>query len=213
MKNSLPLLGGFVNWNNNAHGTGLGVQTAVAFNTADLAIQRTGTQYSEAGKGTTSSNGQAFQVKATYNQPIAENTSITPYAGIRYTQLTTNGYTETGAVYPLTYNSVNQNATDAVAGLTLGHNFTNRLAGFVSAGVIQNLSYSAGTVSGTSDIINLNKFSSQLPGQGYTTPTVGFGASYALSKNEYLGLSAGWQEKSLINVNVTTGTITYTVGF
>jgi hypothetical protein len=213
MKNTQPLLGGFINWNNNDDGTGLGVQTSVAMNTADLSIQRTGTQYSEAGKGTTSSNGQAFQVKATYNQPLTDSTSITPYAGLRYTQLTTNGYTETGAVYPLTYNSIDQNATDAIAGVTLGHNFTNRLAGFVSAGVVQNLSYSAGTVSGTSDIINLSKFNSQMPGQGYTSPTVGFGASYALSKNEYLGLSAGWQERSMLNVNVTSGTITYTVGF
>lgn len=213
MKNTQPLLGGFVNWNNNDDGTGLGVQTSLAMNTADLSIQRTGTQYSEAGKGTTSSNGQAFQVKATYNQPLTDSTSITPYAGLRYTQLTTNGYTETGAVYPLTYNSINQNATDAIAGVTLGHNFTDRLAGFVSAGVVQNLSYSAGAVSGTSDIINLSKFNSQMPGQGYTSPTVGFGASYALSKNEYLGLSAGWQERSMLNVNVTSGTITYTVGF
>jgi hypothetical protein len=213
MKNTQPLLGGFVNWNNNADGTGLGVQTSLAMNTANLSIQRVGTQYSEAGKGTTSSNGQAFQVKTTYNQPLTESTSITPYAGLRYTQLTTNGYTETGAVYPLTYNSINQNATDAIAGVTLGHNFTNRLAGFVSAGVVQNLSYSAGTISGTSDIINLNKFNSQMSGQGYTSPTVGFGASYALSKNEYLGLSVGWQERSMLNVNVKSGTITYTVGF
>ena len=212
-KNNQPLVGGFVNWNNNADGTGLGVQTSAAANNATLNITRNGTAYSETATGTTTSNGFAYQVKTTYNQPISNDTSITPYLGLRYTQLSTNGYTETGAVYPLTYNSVSQNTTDVIAGATLGHNFTDRFAGYVSAGVVQNISYNSGNLSGSSEIVRLNTFSTPLAGSQYTAPTVGVGASYALSKTEFIGLSAGWQEKSMLNTNIKSVTATYTVGF
>ena len=207
-----PALGGFANWNEDARGYGWGVQTSAAVSTGNIDISRTGSQYSEATTGKTTASGQALQVKTTYAMPVTTRDTITPYAGIRYTSITSNGYTEQGAVYPITYGSTTQSATDALAGISLSHNF-GRTTASISSGVIQNLSYSAGTLTGTSGIYGAENINNKLPGSGYTSLSLGAGLSYDLAKNQYVGASVGWQQKSLLNTSILSGAVTYTVGF
>ena len=207
-----PALGGFVNWQEDARGYGWGIQTAAAVSSGSLNISRAGSQYSEAATGNTSSSGQALQVKTTYAMPVTTRDTITPYAGLRYTSINNSGYTEQGAVYPITYGNVKQSTTDALAGVSLSHNF-GRITGSVSAGVIQNLSYSAGTLTGTSGIYGAENINTKLPGSGYTSLSLGTGISYDLAKNQYIGASLGWQQKSLLNTSILSGAVTYTVGF
>jgi hypothetical protein len=207
-----PALGMFANWQEDARGYGWGVQSSLAMISGSMDINRAGTAYSETTKGTSSTGGQALQVKTTYAMPVTSRDTVTPYAGLRYTKINNNSYTESGAVYPITYGNISQTTTDAIAGISLSHNF-GRFVGFVSAGVIQNLSYNSGTLTGSSDIIGLNSINSKLPGSGYTSTSLGMGVSYDLAKNQYLGLSIGWQEKSLLNTSVISGAATYTIGF
>ncbi|CAB4124945.1 Autotransporter beta-domain containing protein [uncultured Caudovirales phage] len=207
-----PAIGGFANWNEDARGYGWGVQTSAAVSTGSLDINRAGSPYSEATTGKSSSSGKALQVKTTYAMPVTTRDTVTPYAGLRYTTINNSGYTEQGAVFPITYGNTTQSATDAVAGIGLSHNF-GRITGSVSAGVIQNLSYSAGTLTGSSEIIGLNSINTKLPGSGYTSLSLGTGVSYDLAKNQYIGASLGWQQKSLLNTSILSGAVTYTVGF
>ena len=209
---AVPTLGGYVAWNEDARGYGWGVQGSAATSAGNIDINRAGTAYSESTTGKTTTSGQAFQLKTTYAMPVTTRDTITPYAGIRYTSITNDGYTESGAVYPITYGSVTQSTTDALAGISLSHNF-GRFTGSVSTGVIQNLSYSAGTLTGSSGIIGLNSINTKLPGSGYTSLSLGTGISYDLAKNQYVGASVGWQQKSLLNTSVLSGAITYTIGF
>jgi hypothetical protein len=208
----LPVAGLYANWNMSSKGYGLGVQNSIARSSSNLTITRTGTVYSEGATGKTTSNGLAYQSKATYTIPMSPKTNVTPYIGLRYTQLNTNGYTETGAQYPLTYNSLNQNTTDALVGVSASHQF-GALTGFVNLGLTKNLSYDAGTLSGSSKIIGLNSFSTQLPGSHYTSAGVGAGVNYDLGRDQYVGASVGWQQKSLLNTNISTFGVTYTKGF
>ena len=207
-----PALGGFANWQEDTRGYGWGIQTSAAVSSGSLNISRAGSQYSEAATGNTSSSGQALQVKTTYAMPVTTRDTITPYAGLRYTTINNSGYTEQGAVYPITYGNVKQSTTDALAGISLSHNF-GRTTASVSAGVIQNLSYSAGTLTGTSGIYGAENINTKLPGSGYTSLSLGTGVSYDLAKNQYIGASIGWQQKSLLNTSILSGAVTYTVGF
>ena len=209
---AVPTLGGFVNWNEDARGYGWGVQGSAAMSAGNLDVSRAGSAYSESATGKTTTSGQAFQLKTTYAMPVTTRDTVTPYAGIRYTTITNDGFTEAGAVYPITYGSVTQSTTDALAGISLSHNF-GRFTGSLSTGVIQNLSYSAGTLTGTSGIIGLNSINTKLPDSGYTSLSLGTGISYDLAKNQYVGLSVGWQQKSLLNTSILSGALTYTVGF
>jgi hypothetical protein len=88
--------------------------------------------------------------------------------------------------------------------------FTNKVSGSASLGVVRNLSYDAGTLTSTSDMGN---FTAPLPGSGYTSASAGTGLSYEVVKNQKLGLNIGWQQKSLINNSIASYGLSYTVGF
>jgi hypothetical protein len=204
-----PLVGAFANWNEDGDGEGLSISVAAATASSNLNVNRDGSLYSESAQGKTSTNGNAYQVKASYTQPLTNRTNISPYVGVRQTNFTTNGYTETGATYPVSYNGISQAKTDLLAGVNVSHDFDDKWSGFVSAGVIKNLVYKQGTLSGTSNIIGLQTFSTPLTGAGSTTPVIGAGVSYDVTPSQVLGLSVGYQQQS----GIKSGALTYTVGF
>jgi hypothetical protein len=211
-KAGTPILGGYANWSEDPRGYGWGVRASAAVTSAKMDVTRQASAWSEAGTGTSNVTGQAFQLKGTYTLPIGTRLTLAPYLGLRYTTLSNGGFTETGAQYPLTYNSLTQTTTDAMTGIGAGYNF-GRATAFVSAGVIRNLSYSAGAVSGSSDIINLSSYNIAVPGSNYTSLGFGAGFTYDVAKNQYLTTSFGWQQKSLVNTNVSNFGINYMVGF
>lgn len=209
-----PSLGGFVNWNMYPDGQGLALRASGSVTSANLNINRTGSQYSEDAQGKTSANGYAYQLKASYTLlPTTKRLNVTPYVGLRHSSLAINGYTETGAQFPLSYNSLTQSTTDALAGASMSYDFDDKIAGFISAGMIKNINYSAGTLSGTSGIYGLQTFNTTLPAQGYTSPTLGAGVSYDLAPHQVITISTGWQQKTLTNTSQITGAVNYTIGF
>jgi outer membrane autotransporter protein len=113
----------------------------------------------------------------------------------------------------LTVNGTTQTTTDAIAGASVAHRITEKVTGTLSAGVVQNISYSAGNVSGSSEIANLSTFNSNMPGSGYTSAVLGAGVSYDVAKNQRIGVNVGWQQKSLINTSVGSIGANYTIGF
>jgi hypothetical protein len=211
-KAGTPILGGYANWSEDARGYGWGVRASAAVTSAKMDVTRQASAWSEAGTGTSNVTGQAYQIKGTYTLPIGTRLTLAPYVGLRHTTLSNSGFTESGAQYPLTYNSLTQTTTDAMTGLGVGYNF-GRATAFVSAGVIRNLSYSAGAVSGSSDIINLSSYNIAIPGSNYTSLGVGAGFTYDVAKNQYLTTSFGWQQKSLINTSVSNFGINYMIGY
>ena len=208
-----PLVGIFAAWQEDKTGLGWGIQGSAATTSGAVTVGRPGSQYSESAIGSSSTNGQAFQLKTTYTKPVDNRTNLTSYLGARQTNWTNGGYTETGAQFPITYGSVNSSTTDVLAGATLSHDFDDKLSGFVTAGVLHNVNHKTGTLTGTSGIIGAENISVNLPGNGYTTPTVGLGVSYDVAKNQVISVSTGWQQKSLSNTNITTIGVNYTSGF
>ena len=195
-----PSYGGFIGWNKNTNGTGLGVTASAITGRGNYTV----------GSDTTGVNARAYQIKGTYNMAANDTTNVITYLGVRKSSFTVNGYTEQGSVFPLTYGDVKQTATDALAGITVAKQFTNKVSGSASLGVVRNLSYDAGTLTSTSDMGN---FTAPLPGSGYTSASAGTGLSYEVVKNQKLGLNIGWQQKSLINNSIASYGLSYTVGF
>jgi hypothetical protein len=88
--------------------------------------------------------------------------------------------------------------------------FSDKLTGSVSAGVVQNIANSVGSVASTSDMGNYN---APLKGGKYTSSALGAGLSYEVLPNQRIGANFGWQQKSLTNASVTSYGVSYTVGF
>ena len=212
LKTGMPMVGAYAHWNQDSRGYGWGVHASAAYSSNKMSIGRTGTAYSESGTGTPKATGEAVQIKGTYTYPIGTRLTINPYVGIRYTQLDISAYTESSAVYPLSYKGLTQSATDALAGVGASYNF-GRVVGYVSGGIVQNLSYTAGSLSGTSGIVNLGTYNVALPGSNYTSLAFGAGLTIDVARNQYLNLGIGWQQKSLVNTNVGSFNASYTVGF
>ena len=196
-----PATGGFIGWNMNTDGTGLGVTVS--------ATQGDG-KYTIGGVDKTGVKAQAVQAKATYGIKLNDTTFVTPYLGVRDSNTTVNGYTETGPVFPLSYGSVKQSTTDVIAGVGVSKKLTDKVTGSVGVGVVQNVSNKVGTLNASSDMGN---FSSQLPGGKYTSASASAGLSYELAPNQRIGVNVGFQDKTLSGHSVGSVGISYTLGF
>jgi hypothetical protein len=205
-----PGFGGFVAWNQNTDQTGLGIQVSGVQNSGDATIKRTGP---ETGIGKAKTDGKAYQVKATYTKAIDDKTSVTPYVGVRHTEVNTGGYTEQGAQFPLTVNSNTHSTTDVLAGVGVSHKLTDKLTATGAVGVTQNVSSNTGSFSGTSDIAGKGTFNNALPNNGKTSVGVGAGLSYAVTKNSKVGVNVGFQDKTPSGNNVGYVGVSYTIGF
>jgi hypothetical protein len=193
-----PAVGGFVGWNKNSDGTGLGITAS--------AIQGRG-NYDISGDNT-GVKGEAAQIKASYTLPINGTTSVAPYIGVRKSSFTVNGYTEQNELFPLTYSSTTQTSTDVLAGANLTKKLTDKLTGTLSLGVIQQVDSSAGSLNSTSDMGN---YSAPLQINKKTSAGIGAGVSYAVTKNQRIGANVGVQQNQLGDIS-SVG-VNYTVGF
>jgi len=204
-QSSEPAYGAFATWTKDK----LSIQGSAAVNQGTLTVTRNGP---ETGVGKSSVSNQAYQLKASYAMPVDETVTVTPYAGIRYTESNYGSYTETGPVFPLTVNSTKKTSTDAVFGVSVAKQLTDKLTGSLSAGVVQNLSGQSANYTGTSEIGGLTTFNSSLPSNGSTNPTVGAGLTYSIDKTTKVGANVGWQTKG-DNANISTVGISLTKGF
>ena len=209
-----PIVGGFVGWNSNLNGTGLALVGSIARNsTGSYVINRPQLQYSEAGSAVVPVNNTAYQIKGSYSMPVYGSLTATPYLGLRYSNLNVDGYTENGAVFPLSVNPYKQTKTDLLGGLSLGMPITDKISASVSAGLVHNLSNDTGSFSGTSEIYRMFSFDIANPGKKYTSGALGAGVSYEFIPNHKVGVNVGWQQKSLIDANVGSVGMNYTWGF
>ena len=198
--NHSPAWGGFLGWNKNTDGSGLGI-TASAI---------TGSGHYIIGTDRTGIGAEAYQLKSTYSIPVKERTTVTPYAGLRFSKFKMNGYTEVGPVFPLTYSDVWQSETDVLAGISLAHDFTAKLSGTVGLSVIHNFNHSVSKINTTSDMGN---FTSQLKSKEYTSASIGAELSYEFTKKQRISVSTGWQQRGLYDANITSVSARYTIGF
>lgn len=204
-----PVVGGLIGWNSN----GLGITVSGTKGSGQYTITRPLFDGAESGFGTLKTNSWATQIKASYAIPLTDMLTASPYVGLRYTRLNIGAYTEGGNIFPLSLNSYSQITTDLLGGVGISAKITDKLTASVSGGVVQNLKNSAGAISGNSEIYNMTQFSNIMPSQRYTSGSLGAGVSYELLPNQRVGVNVGWQQKSLINANVGSVGITYSIGF
>lgn len=201
--------GGYVGWNKNVDGKGLGVTASVAQGNGSMKILRNGP---EAGAGTSNTDTKAYQLRANYAIPVLETVTVTPYVGVRRTETTASGYTEQGPVFPLTVNATSQSSTDIIAGASVNKQLTDRLSANLSAGVIQRISQTNAAFAGSSEIGNMSTFSGAVPTNGKTNPAISAGVNYSVDKTTRVGVSAGIQQNGS-NANINTVGISLTKGF
>lgn len=211
--NNTPLIGLFGVWNERQDGTGAQVKVSAAYGQKNATITRQVVGTSEAGSGSSQLNSQGAQVIAKYGFGFANQVVVSPYVGVRYTQNNMGGYTEgtsSSVTAPLTYSSLNTNATTALAGLEGKYRIAPQATVFASAGVETDTNTSNGSYTATG-IVGLSSVNFN-PNPVTTRPTAAIGATYDVAKNQRLGVTGIYRQEPYQAVSTTTVMATYTVG-
>jgi hypothetical protein len=215
LANNTPLIGLFAAWNQSLDGTGAEVKVSAAYGQKNATVTRGVVGSSDPGSGSSQLASQGAQVTVKYGLSAADNITVSPYVGLRYTQNNMGGYSEASSATvtaPLTYSALNTNATTALVGVGSSYRVAPAVTTYASAGIETDMNTANGSYSGTSPTIpNLTPVNFNAS-PVKTRPTATLGAYYDLAKNQRLGLTGIYRQESYQAVSTTTVMATYTVG-
>ncbi|QWE21036.1 autotransporter domain-containing protein [Polynucleobacter sp. AP-Kolm-20A-A1] len=210
--NATPMVGVFGVWSQNPDGTGVEAKVSAGYATKGATLTRPVVGVSEAGSGSTNLTAQGVQAQLKYGFAVGNKSVVSPYAGMRYMVGGMGGYSEAQSSTvssPLTYSSISNYTTTALAGLIANHRLSEKVMLVGSAGAEKDVNANVGNLitSGNGDFnIAMNNNYRSL------RPTASLAAFYDLSAKERLGLTGIYRQESYQAVTSTTVLATYTVG-
>ena len=217
ISNNTPLMGLYAVWNKEQSGLGYQVRLANTYQDKDVTQTRTVFDTSEAGSGKTSLKSQSYLAELSYAFQYEDKTLVRPYAGLRYTHLKQDGYTEatvTGSVdNPLTVAALRDKGTTALLGVKVNRSLTDKATLTAQLGLEQDLHHKVDQYSATnSDIGDLSSiaFNSNIK---RTRPVASIGAFYDVTKTQRASATINYLQTPFHSTGSTTAYFNYMIGF
>ena len=219
VQNTLPTMGGFVGYAQNADGRGVQARLSASYNSAFATLTRDATfADSEAGSGKARLTTLGVAGEIAYGVAVTDKAVATPFVGLRHTDALRGGYDEnrvSGTVdLPVSYDAFAQRATTVTAGLRFNAPLTDAISLRLGLGTEYDLASDTSRFSGTSAIGGLTSFDILGPAMAHRLrPMAEFGMSYAIDRTQTLSANAtvrGQAFSNQPNVNVMAG---YQVAF
>jgi uncharacterized protein with beta-barrel porin domain len=216
ISNNTPLMGAYAVWNKEQSGLGYQVRLANTYQDKDVTSTRTVFNTSEAGTGKSSLKSQSYLAELSYAFQYQDKTLVRPYAGLRYTHLKQNGYTEetTDTVTdPLTAAALKDKSATALLGVKVNRNLTDKATLTAQLGLEQDLhhkvdNYSATDLNG-SDLTAV-AFNSNIK---RTRPVASLGAFYDVTKTQRASATINYQQTPFQSTGSATAYVNYMIGF
>ena len=217
ISNNTPLMGAYAVWNKEQNGLGYQIRLANTYQDKDVTSTRTVFDTSEAGSGKSSLTSQSYLAELSYAFQYEDKTLVRPYAGLRYTHLKQDGYTEAtvaGSVEdPLTVASLKDRSATALIGVKINRNLTDKATLTAQLGLEQDLyhkvdNYSATDLNG-SDLTAV-AFNSNIK---RTRPVASLGAFYDVTKTQRASATINYQQTPFQSTGSATAYFNYMIGF
>ncbi len=211
-ENSLPMMSIFANLHEHEDGRGAYLKASLAYSSTDLNITRDVMQNTEAGAGSSRLTSQGALAEVGYGFNLKEKLILQPFAGIRYTQVMRNSFTETsGADFPITFQAAQRKATTSFFGAKIKANLTDNATLKIGAGIEHDL---ASTLDGyKGNISYLGAFDLTPTNVRKTRSFATAGLDYKLSGNQKLSLDLYYNQQALYSAKALTAYAQYVFGF
>lgn len=147
LSNNTPLTGLYAVWNERDDHIGLQLKVGTSYQAVDATILREQLGFSEAAVGSTVITAKDIIVELRNNIQVSEQFIYTPYIAQRFSNKHQNGYTETGAALPLTYNSVFENSWAAIGGIKFNKSTALGSSFYGTIGIEQDISHDVSSLS------------------------------------------------------------------
>jgi hypothetical protein len=213
ISNNTPLMGLYAVWNKEQSGLGYQVRLANTYQDKDVTQTRTVFDTSEAGSGKSSLKSQSYLAELSYAFQYEDKTLVRPYAGLRYTHLKQDGYTEGSVDNPLTLAALRDKSATALLGVKVQRSLTDKATLTAQLGIEQDVHHKVGNYSATnSDIGNLDSvaFNSNIK---RTRPVASIGAFYDVTKTQRASATINYQQLPFQSTGSTTAYFNYMIGF
>ena len=217
ISNNTPLMGLYAVWNKEQSGLGYQVRLANTYQDKDVTSTRTVFDTSEAGSGKTSLKSQSYLAELSFAFQYQDKTLVRPYAGLRYTHLKQDGYTEatvTGSVdNPLTVAALRDKGTTALLGVKVNRSLTDKATLTAQLGLEQDVHHKVDQYSATdlnaSDLTAI-AFNSNIK---RTRPVASIGAFYDVTKTQRASASINYLQTAFQSTGSATAFFNYMIGF
>jgi outer membrane autotransporter protein len=212
LKRTAPLASIFAVLSEDKDDIGLSLRLAASYNSSNLDVSRSVLTNTEAGKGRTNLISKGVLVQVGYGFKLNDVLKLQPYAGVRFSEISRNAYTETsGADFPITFAKARKKSTTALLGLNFEMALTQKLSANLGAGFERDLSASLDGYAGNISYLGSFDLTPKTLREKRYFSNVGLG--YKITPNQEVAFSVNYTKQSLASSDAVVAYFNYSVGF
>ena len=185
---NVPLIGLTGVWNKNKDNQGLQVKVGNTYQSNDTDITRNAIGTAESAKGDTTVETQSYIAEASYK--ITDSiTSHSPFIAVRYMKTEMDGYTETDAAAPITYQDMDEESYVAIVGVKSSKKITPDVTLNLGFGIETDLNHNDAQLQGR--VIGLSAFNASAISsdpENKTRQLASIGADFNLAGGQKIGV-------------------------